>query len=190
MFTVYQITNRANGKIYIGKHACSKYCTVLPDGTCSYMGSGASRYGGGLKAAKIKYGIDQFSKEILFHFDSEEEMNTKEAELVTEEFVRRDDTYNLCVGGMGGAMPPEINEQRKQTLRDYWKSPESSDHRFAIKEARRGSGNPMFGKKANSKHVKYNGKAYLSMTDMSKAEGISMYRIRGMIARNEVEMQK
>lgn len=49
-----------------------------------------------------KNGIENFEKEILFIFDNEDEMNKKEAELVTEEFCQRDDTYNLCVGGCGG----------------------------------------------------------------------------------------
>jgi hypothetical protein len=38
----------------------------------------------------------------LFVFYTEEEMNTKEAELVNEEFCAREDTYNMCPGGKGG----------------------------------------------------------------------------------------
>ena len=41
-------------------------------------------------------------KEILFVFDNEEEMNKKEKDIITEEFVLRKDTYNLGVGGEGG----------------------------------------------------------------------------------------
>lgn len=61
------------------------------------MGSGKR-----IKKAIKKYGIENFTKEILFIFESEEEMNLKEKELVTEEFVKREDTYNLCPGGHGG----------------------------------------------------------------------------------------
>lgn len=89
-YTIYKITNLKNGKVYIGKHKTKD----LNDG---YMGSGKH-----LKNAIAKYGIDNFKKEILFQFDDESNMNAKEADLVTEEFCLRDDTYNLCPGGNGG----------------------------------------------------------------------------------------
>lgn len=88
--TIYKITNLINGKIYIGKHKTKN----INDG---YMGSGKR-----LIAAIEKYGIICFDKEILFEYDTEEEMNSKEKELVTEEFCKRSDTYNICEGGNGG----------------------------------------------------------------------------------------
>ena len=89
-YTIYKITNKVNGKIYIGKHQT----TDINDG---YMGSGKM-----LQSAQSKYGLENFVKEILHIFDTEEEMNAKEAELVTEEFCLREDTYNICIGGQGG----------------------------------------------------------------------------------------
>lgn len=89
-YTIYKITNKVNGKIYIGKHQTS-------DINDAYMGSGKM-----LRSAQSKYGLENFVKEILYVFDTEEEMNAKEAELVTEEFCRRNDTYNICTGGKGG----------------------------------------------------------------------------------------
>lgn len=89
-YLIYKITNRINGKIYIGAHQTN-------DIEDSYMGSGKI-----LRLAQAKYGIDNFSKDILFKFDSASEMYAKEKELVSEEFVNDPLTYNLKVGGDGG----------------------------------------------------------------------------------------
>lgn len=88
--TIYKITNLVNGKIYIGKHQTLN----LDD---NYFGSGIFL----LKAIK-KYGRHNFKKEILFVFDNENEMNLKEKELVTEEFISSSSNYNAKIGGEGG----------------------------------------------------------------------------------------
>lgn len=85
-YTIYKITNTVNNKYYIGKHQTKD----LSDG---YMGSGTL-----LKRAIKKYGVENFSKEILHVFETEEEMNAKEKELVQ----LSENSYNLCEGGKGG----------------------------------------------------------------------------------------
>lgn len=89
-YTIYQITNLVNGKIYIGKHETK-------DPNDNYLGSGKM-----IRQAIEKYGIESFSKDVLFVFDNELDMNSKEKELVTEEFVKLKSNYNLCPGGQGG----------------------------------------------------------------------------------------
>ena len=87
--TIYKITNKVNGKIYIGKHSCSSI-----DEEDGYMGSGKL-----IKKSIEKYGIENFTKEILFVFDDEIMAYDKEKEIVNEEFVKRKDVYNLIIGG-------------------------------------------------------------------------------------------
>lgn len=87
MYTVYQTTNTVNGKIYIGVHK-----TENPND--AYIGSGKI-----LKQAVKLYGKSSFVKQVLFVFDDINDAYLKEAELVNEEFVKRDDTYNVVCGG-------------------------------------------------------------------------------------------
>jgi hypothetical protein len=90
-YTIYKVTNLANGKIYIGLHKTDD----VDDG---YMGSGKL-----LKRAIVKYGRDTFSKEVMYRFDTLDAAIQKEREIVNEDFVARSDTYNICVGGgLGG----------------------------------------------------------------------------------------
>lgn len=89
-YTIYKITHNPSNKFYIGRHITDN----LND---SYMGSGKL-----ITAAIKKYGADQFTKTYISIFSEEHLMYEKEAELVTEEFCKREDTYNVAPGGFGG----------------------------------------------------------------------------------------
>lgn len=97
-YLIYKITNKKNGKIYVGAHATNN----IND---SYMGSGVNI----VKAIK-KHGLENFSKEIIHIFMSPEEMYQKEAEIVDEAFVMKTDTYNAALGGRGNPVIVALQE--------------------------------------------------------------------------------
>ena len=75
-YYVYSVTNLVNDKIYIGKHMTNN----LDDG---YMGSGLA-----LTNAIKKYGIENFRKQIIKMFDSENDALKFEEAIVTEDFIK------------------------------------------------------------------------------------------------------
>ena len=89
-YIIYKVTNKVNGKFYIGKHQTEK----LND---NYLGSGSI-----LMKAIRRYGCASFEKEILYIYDNEKDMNEKEKEIVTEKFIADDNNYNMGIGGEGG----------------------------------------------------------------------------------------
>lgn len=86
-YYVYRIINKINNKEYIGFHSTNN----MNDG---YMGSGKLI----IKAIE-KYGIENFEKEILKQFNNKKDAELYERELVNEEYVKRNDTYNISIGG-------------------------------------------------------------------------------------------
>lgn len=76
--------------IYIGVHKTN----CIDDG---YFGSGKI-----LKRAIKKYGENNFRRDVIMEFENEEDMYAAEMQIVDENFVARDDTYNLKIGGNGG----------------------------------------------------------------------------------------
>ena len=106
-YYLYQVKNLLDNKIYVGVHQTNH----LDDG---YMGSGKV-----IRSAIHKHGIENFTKDILEFFDTSEAMYAKEAEIVTLEFLKRPDVYNICCGGSGGWGYLNSNSelQRKKSIK-------------------------------------------------------------------------
>lgn len=106
-FMVYKTENIINGNIYIGIHSTYD----INDG---YLGSGSII----LNAIK-KYGKNNFKRTILKLCSSMKEAQEMEAVLVNENFIKRDDTYNIVVGG---GVPPKNEEYEKIRIQAVSKS--------------------------------------------------------------------
>ena len=131
-YYMYQITNKLNGKIYVGVHKTKD----LNDG---YMGSGKV-----IKRAIEKHGIENFEKVILETFEHAESMYAKEKEIVNDEFLAREDVYNLRRGGHGGFEFINNNDlngttvasiKRKELFETEWRAFWSKRHKEGILNA-------------------------------------------------------
>jgi len=116
-YIIYITKNLLNNKIYIGQHRT----TDIND---NYPGSGTK-----LREDMSIYGISVFERKILYDFDNEKEMNEMEAKLVNAEFVERNDTYNLAIGGNGGTYG--VSDSKKEEINN---SKEVKEHFKATKE--------------------------------------------------------
>lgn len=182
-YVVYETTNNLNNKKYIGVHKM-KIDSIF-DG---YFGSGHL-----IKSALSKYGVENFTFTILYSYCDKTEAYKKERELVDKEFVDRSDTYNMCIGGLGGSL--EGTHESTYLLRlkncedkglpyNYWmNNPEIRDKNYKVQisnaKARGGfRGDHMQDKevrKRANKAISESSKSILSEYDLS-GNLISIYK--------------
>jgi hypothetical protein len=86
---IYKTTNCLNGKYYYGAHSTKNIAD-------EYLGSGVA-----LKKAIQKYGKENFYREIIEFCNGEDEMYLKEEKIVAEHY-KKNECYNMNVGGKGG----------------------------------------------------------------------------------------
>lgn len=156
---IYQITNKANGHIYIGV----RQSNIPPEDDFNYLGSGKH-----IKSAILKYGKQQFEKTIISLHETRESALVAEATIVDTNFVSRKDTYNLKVGGEGGSVRgrrvsdetkqkmsvaqagKSISEEQKQKLSAMKKGrpgiPRTEETRRKMSETRKGRPSPLRGR--------------------------------------------
>ncbi len=140
---IYKTTNLVNNKIYIGAHQTDN----LND---QYFGSGTR-----LKYALKKYGKKNFHREIIKLCENREHMLMVEASIVNKNFIAREDTYNIRLGGTAGFkgfIPPPRPRR-----------PWSEEEKLKKSEDNKGSKNPFYGRKhsaATRKKLSEIGKKY------------------------------
>ena len=98
---VYLTVNTVNNKTYIGVHKTSSddFDGYIGCGVNIYRPSSYNKSKTPFQYAVYKYGIDKFIRTTLFTFDNEVDAYNKEKDLVTEDYVRNPNTYNLILGG-------------------------------------------------------------------------------------------
>lgn len=105
---IYLVTNLINEKKYIGKHESEVFDP-------SYNGSGKI-----LWRAYKKYGIENFSTEVIEWCKTEVELNEKEKHWIKEldTFLKNGKGYNIASGGNGGWLLSGYPEEK---LKEYSK---------------------------------------------------------------------
>lgn len=101
-YIVYITTNLVNKKIYIGVHK-----TTTPFHFDGYLGNGVRIQDKHtykfsktpFQMAVNKYGVNNFLRKTIKVFDTLSDALSLEKVLVNEEFIKRNDTYNIALGG-------------------------------------------------------------------------------------------
>lgn len=136
-YCIYRIINNINHKTYVGQHKYYK-SLLVDDG---YMGSGVI-----LKKTQKKYGIENFSKEIITIAMSKSEADVLEKYYIAKE--RKENNfgcYNIADGGQGGGQKGykhteyakkrisethkgrHLSEETKKKISDYFKGKPRSE---------------------------------------------------------------
>lgn len=136
MYYIYRITNKINGKTYIGQHRYKN----LND---SYMGSGTL-----LKKAQKKYGIENFEKEILYsRIQRKDTADSMEIFAIAKERAIAKAEYNIANGGTG---TDSFSEETKRKMSESHKGQEawntgkhlSEEHKRKLSESHKGKKKP------------------------------------------------
>lgn len=95
MYYIYLITNKVNNKTYIGQRKCP--ANKFPEQDVKYMGSGKI-----ILQAFQKYGIKNFSKEILAVAETQENIDILEKVFIALYRAEGKAEYNIANGGSRG----------------------------------------------------------------------------------------
>jgi group I intron endonuclease len=131
MLIVYLVTNKINGKRYVGQTS-----QTLKQRWNRHKSPMNHRHGVYLYHAIQKYGSENFEIKPLIYVDSKEWMDYYETALIKAWDLRNPDKgYNLTDGG-GGMLGFKLSDETKQKMSEHVKTPE---HRKKISEAKMGN---------------------------------------------------
>ena len=145
MFYVYKITNKLNGKIYIGrsKDALKRFRIHI-----KIAKGGKEKYPRKfyvIHAAIAKYGVENFTFEILHEFTTEQESINVEQEKIIFILNNKIPTYNVNQGDTRLSGWHQTDEARAKMSKIRKGKKHSEEHRKALSEAQKGAKSFMFG---------------------------------------------
>lgn len=145
---IYKITNKINGKSYIGKSV-----DIYRRWENEKHFVSVNKH---LKSAFKKYGFDNFSFEILEECEKEK-LDEKEIYYISLfDVINKEKGYNMTFGGTGGKLTDEAVEKMKKTKKEkgytkYWLNKKIPDDiREKISKNISGEKNPFFNKKGKN----------------------------------------
>jgi group I intron endonuclease len=131
---VYLITNKINGKQYVGQTSKTldsrwyDHIKIRLRPSCSYLHS-----------AIDKYGADNFTIEMLVAVNTKEESNFYECALIKALGTKAPDGYNLTDGGDGGTGYVFTDEQRRKVSEGQMGRKMSEKARAKLMERNKGN---------------------------------------------------
>jgi group I intron endonuclease len=134
---VYQLTNSANGKVYVGQTTTTLKRRIYEHRRGSKML---------ISLAMTKYGFESFTAEILFEASSQPELDEHEALWISKLNSIAPHGYNLTTGGYGGKRTLQtrlLQSAMNSGPNGIWYGKKRPDHALRMS----GSGNPFWGRK-------------------------------------------
>lgn len=125
IMNIYKITNKIDGKIYIGQTTKSlqqRFSKHFQEAQCTAKGMRPSTY---FHNALIKYGKENFTISLLDTADSLEELNKKEIYWINKlNALDKKIGYNLQAGGKSGKKSYETRQKIRERKIENWQNPE------------------------------------------------------------------
>lgn len=157
---IYMITNKINGKQYVGQTVRSLLARW--NSHCS-SSSGCLR----IKSAINKYGPENFEIKVLSRCNSTEEMNHRETYYINLFNTLSPKGYNLKTGGVTSQFSEETRAKMSESRKKYRHSEETNKRGG---RTRSGSGNWAYGKKFSEEHKKQLSLAHMGISSHPKTK--------------------
>lgn len=126
MWYIYKITNSVNGKVYIGQTVNAKARWSRHKSNAKYFSKNRNEH---LTNAMIKYGVDNFTFEVIDQIDTLEQADRLEIDLIKQyDLTNPEFGYNKSPGGQGKRPMSEETRKKLSASLKGRKSPMKGKH--------------------------------------------------------------